>query len=108
VQRLNLNHIANKALHFASQHPYTSTTSSQPSFSFLQSDTPTTTATPANMYTPLCTPPTTIPRMVTQTPSKANPLICYQCGQTSHISQDCPQHFNVCHMTLETQDEIFG
>jgi hypothetical protein len=64
--------------------------------------------TPVNMHTPSRTPPTTIPRMVTQTTSKTNPLICYQCRQTSHISQYCPRHFDVCYITIEEQDEIFS
>jgi hypothetical protein len=31
---------------------------------------------------------------------------CYQCGQTGHISRECHLHHDVCHMTLDEQDNF--
>jgi hypothetical protein len=31
---------------------------------------------------------------------------CYYCGQTSHISRECKPHHDVCHMTLDEQDDF--
>jgi hypothetical protein len=30
---------------------------------------------------------------------------CYRYGQTGHISKECDLHHDVCHMTLEEEDE---
>jgi hypothetical protein len=30
---------------------------------------------------------------------------CYCCGQTGHISKECDLHHDICHMTLEEEDE---
>jgi hypothetical protein len=36
------------------------------------------------------------------------PLVqtCYHYSQTSHISRDCDLHHDVCHITLDEQDEF--
>jgi hypothetical protein len=31
---------------------------------------------------------------------------CYRCGQTGHISRECDLHHDICHMTLEEEDEF--
>jgi hypothetical protein len=31
---------------------------------------------------------------------------CYRCGQTSHISRECDVHHDVCHMTLDEEDDF--
>jgi hypothetical protein len=31
---------------------------------------------------------------------------CYCCGQTSHISKECDLCHDVCHITLDEQDEF--
>jgi hypothetical protein len=31
---------------------------------------------------------------------------CYRCGQTSHISRECDLHHDICHMTLDEQDDF--
>jgi hypothetical protein len=30
----------------------------------------------------------------------------YRCGQTGHISRECDLHHDVCHMTLDEQDNF--
>jgi hypothetical protein len=30
---------------------------------------------------------------------------CYHCGQTGHISKECDLHHDVCHITLDEEDE---
>jgi hypothetical protein len=31
---------------------------------------------------------------------------CYHCGKTSHISKECDLHHDICHITLDEQDEF--
>jgi hypothetical protein len=31
---------------------------------------------------------------------------CYHCGKTGHISRECDLHHDICHMTLDEQDEF--
>jgi hypothetical protein len=31
---------------------------------------------------------------------------CYHCGQAGHISKQCDLHHNICHMTLDEEDEF--
>jgi hypothetical protein len=31
---------------------------------------------------------------------------CYRCGKTGHISKECDLHHDICHMTLDEEDEF--
>jgi hypothetical protein len=111
ARRLDLNHLANEAFHYASRRPLTQsaptlTTHSAPlhtPFSFFCSQAPPTAATPAAMHTPSCALPPGIPMDVDCKPVAQT---CYCCGQTGHISKECDLHHDVRHMTLEEEDEF--
>jgi hypothetical protein len=114
ARHLDLNCLTNEAFHHASRSPLTHsapspTTHSAPPctpFSFLRSHPPTT-ATPAAMHTPSCALPPSIPMDVDRTRTlKPLAQTCYHCGKTSHISKECNLCHDVCHMTLDEQDEF--
>jgi hypothetical protein len=114
ARRLDLNHLANEAFHYASQRclthfaPSPTTHSALPHtpFSFLRSHPPTTT-TPAAMHAPSRALPPGIPMDIDRTRT-LQPLAqtCYCCGKTGHISKECDLHHDVRHMTLDEQDKF--
>jgi hypothetical protein len=115
ARRLDLNRLTNEAFHYASRHPLTQstptpTTHSTPPrtlFSFLCSQAPSTTATPAEMHTPSHALPPGVPIDVDRTRTfKPITQTCYHCGQTGHISKECDLRHDVHHMTLEEEDEF--
>jgi hypothetical protein len=111
---LDLNRLANEAFHYASRRPLTHpapvpTTYSAPQrtpFSFIRSHPPTA-ATPAAMRAPSRVLPPGIPMDVDRTRT-LRPLAqtCYHCGKTGHISKECNLRHDICHMTLDEQDEF--
>jgi hypothetical protein len=114
ARHLDLNRLANEAFHYASRRPLTHcapspTTHSAPPctpFSFLHSHPPTA-ATPAAMHTPSHALPPGIPMNVHRTRTlKPLTQTCYCSGQTSHISRECDLCHDVCHMTLDEEDEF--
>jgi hypothetical protein len=115
AQCLDLNRLANEAFHYASRRPLTQstptpTTHSAPPcspFSFLHSQAPSSTTTPAAMHAPSHELPPGIPMVVNRTQTlKPLAQTCYRCGQTGHISRECDLHHDICHMTLDEEDEF--
>jgi hypothetical protein len=115
AQCLDLNHLANEAFHYASRHPPTHSIPMlmmhsiplHTPFSFLHSHAPPTIATPAAMHAPLHALPPGVPMDIDRTRT-LKPIMrtCYHCGQTAHISRQCNLCHDVCHMTLDEQDEF--
>jgi hypothetical protein len=114
ARHLDLNRLANEAFHYASRHPLTHSaptpmtypTPPRAPFSFLRSHPPTA-ATPAAMHTPLRALPPGIPMDVDHTRTlKPLTQTCYRCGQTGHISKDCNLRHDICHMTLDEEDDF--
>jgi hypothetical protein len=113
TRRLDLNHLANEAFHYASRHPLTQsaptpTTHSAPPhnlfFFFHSQALPTT---PAAMHTPSRALSPGVPMDVDCTRTfKPIAQTCHHCGQTSHFSKECDLWHDVCHMTLDEQDEF--
>jgi hypothetical protein len=112
---LDLNRLANEAFHYTSRRPLTQsaptlTTHSAPPrtlFSFLRSQAPPTAATPAAMPTPSRALPPGILMDVDRTWTfKPIMQTCHRCGQTGHFSKECDLQHDVCHMTLEEEDEF--
>jgi hypothetical protein len=112
AQCLDLNRLANEAFHLASRCPPTHSTPMPTTypvppcmpFSFLHSHPPTA-MTPAAMHTPSCALPPGIPIDVDHTQT-LTPIMqtCYHCGQTCYISRECDLCHDICHMTLDEQD----
>jgi hypothetical protein len=115
AQYLDLNRLANEAYHYASRYPPTHSVPTlmmhyiplHTPFSFLHSHAPPTAATPVAMYAPLHALPPGIPMDINRTQT-LKPIMqtCYHCGQTAHISRQCNLCHDVCHMTLDEQDEF--
>jgi hypothetical protein len=112
---LDLNRLANEAFHYASRCPLTQSTTTlmthsappRTPFSFIHSQAPSTTTTPAAMHTPSCALPPGVPMDVDHTQTfKPIAQTCYRCGWTGHISRECDLHHDVRHMTLEEEDEF--
>jgi hypothetical protein len=118
AHQFDLNRLANKVFRYASRHPtvqsttpqYTHPTLARTPFSF-SCPAISSTSSPASMHAPtrpypLALPPVN-PRNVdgtkTQHPAA---LTCYRCGQTGHTSWDCDLGHDICHMTLDEQDEF--
>jgi hypothetical protein len=115
ARRLDLNHLANEAFHYASRQsltqsaPMTTTHSAPPRnlFSFFCSQAPPTTATPAAMHTPSRALPPGIPMDVDRTQTfKPLAQTCHRCGQTGHFSKECDLCHDVRHMTLDEEDHF--
>jgi hypothetical protein len=114
ARHLDLNHLANEAVHYASQHPLTHSTPTPMTypapprvpFSFLRSHPPSAAA-PAAMHTPSCALPPGIPMDIDCTRTlKPLAQTCYCCGQTGHISNECDLCHDIHHMMLDEQDEF--
>jgi hypothetical protein len=106
AQRLDLNRLVNKAFHLASRRPPTHSTPPCAPFSFIRTHAPTA-VTPAAMHTPSRALPPGIPMDVDRTWTlKPLAQTCYHCGQTGHISRECDLHHDVCHMTLDEENEF--
>jgi hypothetical protein len=114
AQRLDLNRLANEAFHLASRHPPTHSappamTHSAPPhapFSFLRTHAPTA-ATLAAMHAPSHALPPSILMDVDRTRTlKPLAQTCYRCGQTGDISRECDLCHDVCHMTLDEENEF--
>jgi hypothetical protein len=114
VRRLDLNRLANGAFHFASRRPLAhsaSTPTTYPAplrapFSFARSHPPIA-VTPAVMHTPSRALPPGIPMDIDRTQTfKPLAQTCYRCSQNSHISKDCDLRHDVCHMTLDEEDDF--
>jgi hypothetical protein len=113
ARRLDLNHLANEAFHLASSpihsapSPTTHFAHACTPFSLLHSHAPPIAATPAAMHTPSHALPPGVPMDVDCTRT-LQPIAqtCYCCGQTSHTSREYHLRHDVCHMTLDEQDEF--
>jgi hypothetical protein len=112
---LDLNRLTNEAFHYTSRRPLTQsaptpTTHSAPLctlFSFLRLQAPPTTASPAEMHTPSCAlPPGVLMDIDCTRTFKPIVQTCHRCGQTGHFSKECDLRHDVCHMTLEEEDEF--
>jgi hypothetical protein len=31
---------------------------------------------------------------------------CYRCRQSGHISRDCPLRYDICHLTVDEEDDM--
>jgi hypothetical protein len=111
---LDLNRLTNEAFYLASRRPPTHSappamTHSAPPrapFSFLRTHAPTA-ATPAAMQAPSRALPPGILMDVDRTWTlKPLAQTCYRCGQTGHISRECDLRHDVCHMTLDEENEF--
>jgi hypothetical protein len=61
----------------------------------------------AAMPNPLCAPTSSLHTHIDQTKtSNTTPELCYWCHQFEHVSQDCPLHYDVHHLTIDEEDDM--
>jgi hypothetical protein len=118
ARRFDQNRLANEAFHMSSwrRTPATTPLPSQiaptrSSFAFGRRDPTTIPQKPLSSWTP--PPPRSTPQSM-GTPmdidaqrARSTPRLCHRCKATDHVIRDCPQRFDVRHMNIEEEEDLF-